>query len=235
MIALKCRRCGSTAIRKNGKNNAGRQQIHCTSCNFHSTADLKSSERSYRERMVGKLHCERISQHGISRTSHMSGTTVRCILKKKSLIPIAGTFSPLKERPIPEMDEIWSYVGKKKNPVWIWLAMERATRRIVGIAFGDRSWKTCRELWQSLPPDYRKRAVCHTDYWESHSLVLPSKRHRPVGKESGETAHIGRFNNTLRQRCADMVRKTLSFSRSEIFHKLRIRSFIDYYNSGLSV
>jgi insertion element IS1 protein InsB len=26
--------------------------------------------------------------------------------------------------------------------------------------------------------------------------VLPSKRHRPVGKQTGETAHIERFNNT---------------------------------------
>ena len=137
------------------------------------------------------------------------------------------------ERPILELDELWSFVTRKSNVVWIWIALERQTRHIVGLAFGDRSAQTCRELWQSLPPNYRKRAICYTDFWEAYASVLPSKRHRPVGKESGETAHVERFNNTLRQRCANLVRKTLSFSKDPDWHKTRIRFFIDYYNRQL--
>ncbi|MEE4358213.1 MAG: IS1 family transposase, partial [Desulfococcaceae bacterium] len=74
------------------------------------------------------------------------------------------------------MDELWSYVGKKSDPVWIRLTMERQTRRTVGVAFGDRSAETCRNLWKSLPADYRRRAVCRTDQRESYAAVLPSKR-----------------------------------------------------------
>ena len=145
------------------------------------------------------------------------------------------TITPLRERPIVELDELWSYVGSKDEKVWIWLALERQTRRVVGIAFGDRSDATCRELWQSLPPDYRKRAVLSSDEWSSYANVLPSKRLRQVGKETGETAHIERFNNTLRQRCANLVRKTLSFSKQRAEHERRIRLFIDHYNATLSV
>jgi len=36
-----------------------------------------------------------------------------------------------------------------------------------------------------------------------------SKRHQAVGKEMGETNHIERFNNTLRQRVSRLGRKTL--------------------------
>jgi IS1 family transposase len=115
------------------------------------------------------------------------------------------------------------------------LALERPTRQIVGIAFGDRSDTTCRALWQSLPAGYRKRAVLYSDELESYASVLPSKRHHPVGKETGETAHIERFNNTLRQRCANLVRKTLSFSKDEGLHQTRIRMFIDHYNTMVSV
>ena len=118
--------------------------------------------------------------------------------------------------------------------MWIWLAQERQTRRIVGIAFGDRSAETCRELWQSLPADYRKRAVCYSDLWEPYATVLPSCRHRPVGKESGQTSHVERLNNTLRQRCANLVRKTLSFSKDPELHQIRIRHFIDHYNSRVT-
>jgi IS1 family transposase len=52
----------------------------------------------------------------------------------------------------------------------------------------------------------------YTDYWEAYETVIPSNRHRAVGKESGLTSYIERFNNTLRQRVARLVRKTLSFS-----------------------
>jgi len=125
--------------------------------------------------------------------------------------------------------------GTKAEKVWIWLALERQTRRIVGIAFGDRSDATCRVMWQSLPPDYRKRALLYSDLWKSYDNVLPSKRLRQVCKGSGETNHIERFNNTLRQFCANLVRKTLSFSKCLKEHERRIRLFIDHYNASLSV
>ena len=55
------------------------------------------------------------------------------------------------------------------------------------------------------------RAVCYTDFWTAYSLVLPQKRHRAVGKETGLTNHIERFNKTLRQRISRFVRQTLIF------------------------
>jgi IS1 family transposase len=97
---------------------------------------------------------------------------------------------PSSVRPILELDELWSFGRSKAQQVWLWLALERATRRIVGLAFGDRSAETCRTLWQSLPADYRKRALLYSDGLESYAKVLPSTRHRAVGKETGETAHI---------------------------------------------
>jgi IS1 family transposase len=139
------------------------------------------------------------------------------------------------KRPVVEMDELWSFAGSKQNKIWIWLATDRDTRQTAGVAFGDRSDKTCLKLWQSLPPDYRKRAVIYSDFWKSYKNIPPSKRLRRVGKESGKTAHIERFDNTLRQRCPGLVRKTLSFSKDEALHEKRIRIFINHYNSKLSV
>jgi IS1 family transposase len=47
----------------------------------------------------------------------------------------------------------------------------------------------------------------------SYAKVFPHKRHGAVGKETGLTNLIERFNNTLRQRISRLVRKTLSFSK----------------------
>jgi len=36
------------------------------------------------------------------------------------------------------MDEMWSFAGKKENRQWIWLAIDRYSRRIVGVHVGSR-------------------------------------------------------------------------------------------------
>jgi IS1 family transposase len=133
---------------------------------------------------------------------------------------------------ILECDELWSFVGKKRQQTWVWLAINRATREIVGVALGARTKATARKLWASLPGVYRQCAVCYTDFWEAYAAMLPSKRHRAVGKDSGETNHIERFNNTLRQRCSRLVRKTLSFSKKLENHIGALWYFVHDYNAS---
>jgi IS1 family transposase len=77
---------------------------------------------------------------------------------------------------------------------------------------GDRSKATCFRLWQAIPHEYKH---CHTfsDFWSASQYVFPTETPHCVGKETGETAHMERWNNTLRQRVGRYVRQTLSFSR----------------------
>lgn len=70
-------------------------------------------------------------------------------------------------------------------------------------------------LWDALPKLYRQCAVSYTDFWSAYKDIFPSKRHHSVGKNSGKTSYIERFNCTLRQRVSRLVRKTLSFSKKE--------------------
>jgi insertion element IS1 protein InsB len=60
--------------------------------------------------------------------------------------------------------------------------LETTTREIVGVYIGDRDEVAARELWSSLPPVYRQCAVVYTDFWAAYGMVIPSKRHRAVGK-----------------------------------------------------
>jgi insertion element IS1 protein InsB len=128
---------------------------------------------------------------------------------------------------------MWSFVSNKTNKQWIWLALDVTTREIVGVYVGDRSRKGARQLWQSLPPVYRQCAVCYSDFWEAYEQVIPSKRHRAVGKETGKTNYIERFNCTMRQRISRLVRKTLSFSKKIENHIGAIWFFVHHYNQSL--
>jgi transposase-like protein len=84
MIAITCRRCGSTQLRKNGRTANGQQKVHCKACNFYGTLDTKAQERAVRRATAEKLHLERLSQRAIARTLGMGRTTVATIVKKKS-------------------------------------------------------------------------------------------------------------------------------------------------------
>jgi insertion element IS1 protein InsB len=128
-----------------------------------------------------------------------------------------------------ELDERWSFVQKKINQRWVWLALCRKTRQIVAFVSGDRSEATCRNRWEVLPAEYRQ-GKWYTDFWSAYQAVIPITKHRPSGKETGQTADIERLNNTLRQRLARFVRKTLSFSKSDLMHEIYLKLFIWRYN-----
>ncbi len=133
-----------------------------------------------------------------------------------------------------ELDELWSFVLKRTNKRWIWIALCRATRQVVAYVIGDRSRATCQKLWERIPTRYRA-AHCYSDFWESYSLVIPAEQHTAAGKESGFTAHVERWNNTLRQRLGRFVRKSLSFSKSDVMHELCLRLFLHDYNNSLAL
>ena len=52
------------------------------------------------------------------------------------------------------------------------------------------------------------------------------------GKGAGQTRHVERWNNTLRQRLARFVRQTLSFSKSGRMHKICLLLFVHDYNQS---
>ena len=131
-----------------------------------------------------------------------------------------------------ELDEMWSYVLKKKNKPWLWVALCRRTRQAVAFFLGDRSEESCRNLWALVPDNY-KNSTTYSDFWAAYDKVITSKKHSSVGKETGQTAHIERWNNTLPQRMGRYVRKTLSFSKCVLNHFLFTNWFIVEYNLSL--
>ena len=92
------------------------------------------------------------------------------------------------------------------------MALDRDTRRVLGMVTGDRSAATAQRLWDALPAGARDDGVLSTDFLASYGAVVPKDQHQAVGTETGETAHIERFWLALRQRCARFVRKSRSFA-----------------------
>jgi IS1 family transposase len=149
------------------------------------------------------------------------------------LPPFRQSVLPAQGDEVLELDELWSFVQNKGQKRWLWVALSRRTRQIVAFVIGDRSAESCRKLWQRIPYEYRQ-GCSYSDFWHTYELLLSTGKHQMVGKESGQTAHVERWNCTLRQRLARYVRKTLSFSKSDKFHHLVTKWFIFNYNLSLT-
>lgn len=61
-------------------------------------------------------------------------------------------------------------------------------------------------------------------------MIPQDHQHEATGKEEGQTCHIERWINTLRQRLSRFVGKTLSFSKSRHMHYCCLKLFIYRYN-----
>jgi len=116
--------------------------------------------------------------------------------KAAELPPLEQTLAPAAKEEVLELDELWSFVFEKQRKRWIWLALCRRTRQVAAYAIGNRGEETCRKLWERIPESYRE-GLFYSDFWESYQKVFPEDRHQPVGKESGQTSHVERWNCTL--------------------------------------
>jgi insertion element IS1 protein InsB len=236
-LRLDCPDCGSNHIVKNGRIHNKKPKYKCQSCGRqfveNSTNKVISSQT---KDLIDRLLLEKISLAGIARSTGVSQKWLQDYVNNKyASIERTVKVKPKKKvRLNVECDELWSFVDCQQNKQWVWLAMDRETREIIGVYIGDRSEEGAKQLWNSLPPVYRQCAVCYTDFWAAYACIFPSLRHQPVGKDSGKTNHIERFNNTLRQRVSRIVRKTLSFSKKLENHIGAIWYFIHHYNYVLS-
>jgi insertion element IS1 protein InsB len=144
--------------------------------------------------------------------------------------PREGKQTVMLQRLKAEVDELWSFVGKKANRQWVWVAMDATTRQVIAFHVGDRSGQSAQALWEKIPAVYQERALFYTDQYEVYKGIIPPAQHRAITKLARKTNHVERFNCTLRQRVSRLVRATLSFSKKLANHVGAIRYFICDYN-----
>jgi IS1 family transposase/transposase-like protein len=231
IITHHCPRCGSENLVKNGHDYKGAQKYACKACGRYGTVQAQRGHGETVRKQVQRAVLERVSWRGLERLLGISRRTVANWVEAWASVlpPLEETLAEAHLEDVLELDEVWSFVLKKEAQRWIWVALCRRTRQIVAYFIGDRTETSCLQLWRRIPSTYRR---CHSfsDFWDAYQRVFALDRHQSVGKNSGQTSHIERWFNTLRQRLARFVRKTLSFSKSDKFHAFVFRLFIHHYN-----
>ena len=129
-----------------------------------------------------------------------------------------------------EVDEMWSYVGRKTAPRWLWHAIDHYSGTVLAYVFGRRKDAVLRELKQLLQPFGIARF--YTDHWGAYARQLDAARHFP-GKR--QTQRIERKHLTLRTRIKRLARKTICFSRSVQMHEIGTGLFINRLEFGVQI
>jgi len=129
-----------------------------------------------------------------------------------------------------EMDEMWSYMRRKSNPLWLWHAIDHYTGEVVGACL----WTPEDEVFLKLKALLDPFVLTHyyTDKCGAYTRHLDPEHHT-VSKRG--TQKIERKHLTLRARIKRLVRKTICFSKSAQMHDIVIGLFVNRYAFGRPV
>src|SRR5581483_10059395 len=180
-----CPQCGSRWFKRNGHIHTGKQNHRCKVCGrafvlTPGNALITAEQRAPIERLL----LERISLRGICRAVGVGlQWLLQFMVERFQAVPEhlyvdspGRTPKVIVQRLEAELDELWSFVGKKTNRHWVWIAMDATTRQVLAFYVGDRSGQSASALWQRLPAVYQEQAVFYTDHYAAYTGVIPSDR-----------------------------------------------------------
>jgi insertion element IS1 protein InsB len=184
-----CPGCGSQRFKKNGHIHNGKQNHQCKTCGRQFVVDATKGVIDAEHRsLVKRLRCEKIYLYGICRTL---GVSIRWLMDFR-VARFAAAPAHLQVQPVisscdvvlgcleVEADELWSFVQKKANPHWLWLAMDKQTCQIIAFHIGNRSGDSAQQLWANLPAAYRENATFYTDQDAAYLGVIPPTQHKAI-------------------------------------------------------
>jgi insertion element IS1 protein InsB len=216
--------------KKNGHIHNGKQNHHCHDCGRQFVQCCEQYLISEEKRgLIERLLVERISLRGICRAvgvklKWLLGFLVQCVEALPDHLhvqPVTCHGNVMMRRLEVEADEMASFVQKKANKQWIWIAMDATSRQVIAFHVGDRSRRSAKRLWAKIPEAYRQHATFYTDQYVVYEDVIPAAQHRAISKLARKTNHIERFNNTLRQRVSRLVTNGVSFLQTKLSHRER--------------
>ena len=202
-----------------------------------------------KRRRIFHLLCEGNGIRSITRLVKCSTNTVSELQKKYcSIVEFINKthFKGLQFDEI-EADEIRTFVYKKDNIRWIFIAMERNSRCVLHFHIGNRDTASAREFLVGLSHKLDSNYNVSTDNLLSYISAVEKNPYGRIDAEvskinmirgenpgkvlgRGITNRVERGNGTVRQHVSRLIRKTKCFSKKEEGLRQHLTLFFFYYN-----
>ncbi|MCS6796801.1 MAG: IS1 family transposase [Raineya sp.] len=167
---LRCSHCLDVKVVKNGKKSNGQQNYECKSCGkqFQAQYFYNASNPAIQE-LVKRMLLRGSGIRDIAKVLLVSvGAVLRLIVRWGKEMQVKPRKKHYKR---VQIDELWSFVGKKEKKVWIWYAYCSESKEILAITMGKRGKNRVRDLLKRL------RGISidffATDGWKGFADLLP--------------------------------------------------------------
>lgn len=152
------------------------------------------------------------------------------------LLPLTGSGSWQKKickRAVPgaailvELDEMWHYLGSKKNKLWIWKAYRRETGELIDWECGGRDKETLTRLIERLSK-WDIELFC-TDSYAAYAEVIGEDK---LIQSKSQTYYLEQNNGRQRHWYARFRRKSIVVSKTLEMVNLTMALFAAFHVNG---
>ena len=198
-----CPKCKCAEVAKNGKINE-KQSVKCKKCSFQFT---RLTPRGYAD-----------SEKAFAVVLYNLGLSMNAIVNYEKPVP--------KDAIIVELDEMWHYLGSKKQ-LWIWKAYCRETGELIDWKCGGRDKKTFLTLWNRLKK-WNVELFCADEY----SVYTETVPEEYLLQSKSQTVFIERNNGRQRHWFARFRRKYIVVSKKLEMVDLTMALFVRFHVNG---
>lgn len=200
---MKCKYCNNQC-KKDGFQKNGTQRYQCRIC--HKKQQASYAYNAYNPATNNSITTfikEGVGIRSIARILEISTTT---LLKRILIISQTITAPHIVSDAVYEVDEIKTFVGRKKEHIWIAYALNRTDKSIACFSVGPRTNETLSKVLNKLSNAHR----IYTDKLRQYKTLIPATIHKTTNRG---TNHIERHNLTIRTHIKRLTRRTICFSR----------------------
>ena len=217
MENIQCPKCNGLSVKSGLQNNI--QRYKCKSCNkrFQIKYSYKAYSNNTNELIISLLK-EGCGIRSISRIIKISKNTVLSRILKISKQIKVPYFNKLGCK--FEIDEMWTYIKRKEDFIWITYAIERETKQVIDFFVGRKTKDTIRPLINKVLLLSPERI--YTDRLNIYPSLIPKEIHK---RFQYCTNKIERMNLTLRTHIKRLVRKTICFSKEKKYLEAHLRIY----------
>jgi insertion element IS1 protein InsB len=207
LIKMKCKKCNSEKITKNGKSRNGEQRYRCKLCLNSFQINFKYQSYVISDKQIIILTKEGCGVRSTSRILEIHPSTVlRRILKIAS--KITRPYPILKGQKY-QVDELFTYIKNKKNRICIAYSFEPKSKKIINFIVGRRNKTNLKKITDTII--LSKPEKISTDKLNIYKELIPQEIHNT--KLRGIN-HIERNNLNLRTHIKRLNRRTICYSKN---------------------
>ena len=220
-----CPQCQSDRLVHHGSA-AGKPKKRCQQCGYQFTRIIPRGKPLKTKINAVLLYLSGLSMHRIAFLVRVSAQSV--------LNWIRAFATAYYEKPEPtgstivlELDEMWHYVKKKCQKLWIWKALDQETGQLLDWECGRRAKATLKKMVDRLAP-WDVKIYC-TDQWGTYASVIPQDK---LVQSKAATHDIERNHGRQRPWFGRFKRKSMIVSKSTEMVDLTMALFARFWVNG---